>query len=41
VHFLWAVKKDLTDPLLYGAVIAALLGWRAWVAYGKRPGSGR
>ena len=36
IHFLWAVKKDLTDPLLYSAVIAALLGWRLWAALEKR-----
>lgn len=28
VHFWWAVKRDVTDPLLYGAVIVGLLGWR-------------
>ena len=36
VHFVWAVKKDITEPLLYGAIIAALLGYRAWVALGER-----
>jgi sulfoxide reductase heme-binding subunit YedZ len=25
VHFVWRVKKDLTEPLAYGAVLAALL----------------
>jgi sulfoxide reductase heme-binding subunit YedZ len=25
VHFVWRVKKDVTEPLLYGAVLAALL----------------
>jgi sulfoxide reductase heme-binding subunit YedZ len=32
LHFWWmrAGKNDLTDPMLYGAVLAALLGWRVW-----------
>ena len=28
VHFLWGVKKDVTEPLLYGAVLLALLAFR-------------
>jgi len=35
VHFVWAVKKDITEPLLYGTLVAALLGYRAWVALGE------
>jgi sulfoxide reductase heme-binding subunit YedZ len=33
VHFYWRVKKDHTEPLIYGAVLALLLGIRAvgWV----------
>ncbi len=30
VHYLWLVKKDLTQPLLYGLVLAVLLGVRLW-----------
>jgi sulfoxide reductase heme-binding subunit YedZ len=31
VHYLWLVKKDITQPLLYGLVLAVLLGIRfAW-----------
>ncbi|MEK7304100.1 MAG: protein-methionine-sulfoxide reductase heme-binding subunit MsrQ [Pseudomonadota bacterium] len=31
VHYLWLVKKDITQPLLYGLVLALLLGVRfAW-----------
>jgi sulfoxide reductase heme-binding subunit YedZ len=30
VHFLWLVKSDLREPLLYGAVVGALLGIRIW-----------
>lgn len=32
VHFYMAVKKDVTEPLIYGAVAAILIGWRAWHA---------
>jgi sulfoxide reductase heme-binding subunit YedZ len=28
IHFLWLVKKDLTEPLIYAAVLALLLGAR-------------
>jgi sulfoxide reductase heme-binding subunit YedZ len=31
VHFLWAVKKDIRQPVQYGVVLAALLGYRAAV----------
>ena len=30
LHFALQVKKDLTEPLLYAAVLAGLLGWRLW-----------
>ncbi|WP_084637400.1 sulfite oxidase heme-binding subunit YedZ [Paludibacterium yongneupense] len=28
VHYFWLVKKDLTQPLIYGTVLAVLLLWR-------------
>lgn len=28
LHYLWLVKKDLTEPLIYGAVLAVLLAAR-------------
>ena len=28
VHFVWKVKKDMTEPLIYGAVLAVLLALR-------------
>ena len=28
VHYLWLVKKDITQPVLYGLVLAVLLGMR-------------
>ncbi|UHQ25185.1 protein-methionine-sulfoxide reductase heme-binding subunit MsrQ [Lysobacter sp. 5GHs7-4] len=30
LHFWWLVKSDIREPLLYAAVLALLLGWRAW-----------
>ena len=28
LHFWWVVKSDIREPLLYAAILAALLGWR-------------
>ncbi|HSF33867.1 MAG TPA: protein-methionine-sulfoxide reductase heme-binding subunit MsrQ [Candidatus Tectomicrobia bacterium] len=36
VHYLWLVKADTRQPLLYGAILAALLGFRLWDMYGHR-----
>ncbi|EAU65732.1 permease of the major facilitator superfamily [Stigmatella aurantiaca DW4/3-1] len=36
VHFVWRVKKDLTEPLIFAAVLAVLLGIRAVEAVRKR-----
>lgn len=30
IHFLWLVKSDITQPLIYGLILAALLGFRLW-----------
>lgn len=30
VHFLWLVKSDITQPLIYSVILAALLGFRLW-----------
>lgn len=30
VHYLWAVKKDTLDPLIYLAIFGVLLGERLW-----------
>ena len=47
VHFLWLGKTDLREPLIYGAILAVLLGFRLWdwarrvpvaVAAGAAPG---
>lgn len=29
-HFWWQVKKDISEPLLYAAILALLLGYRIW-----------
>lgn len=28
LHYVWLVKKDLTEPLLYAAILGLLLAWR-------------
>ena len=33
LHFWWLVKSDVREPLLYAAIVAVLLGWRAWKRY--------
>jgi sulfoxide reductase heme-binding subunit YedZ len=33
VHFWWLVKADIRRPLFYGAIVALLLGFRAYRAY--------
>jgi methionine sulfoxide reductase heme-binding subunit len=30
LHFWWMVKRDVTEPAIYAAILAALLGYRAW-----------
>jgi len=35
LHYLWLVKKDIHYPLLYGTVLALLLGIRVWWAAAK------
>lgn len=36
VHFVWRVKKDATEPVVYGLVLALLLGIRVVEALRKR-----
>ena len=33
IHFLWLVKADTREPLIYGAILAMLLGVRLWYAW--------
>jgi sulfoxide reductase heme-binding subunit YedZ len=34
-HYWWQVKKDITEPLIYAAMLAALLAPRLWWRYRK------
>lgn len=36
IHYLWLVKADKQRPLIYGALLALLLGYRIWDAVRKR-----
>jgi sulfoxide reductase heme-binding subunit YedZ len=36
VHYLWSQKKDVSDPLLFAALFAALFAWRGWRAWRRR-----
>src|SRR5690606_13438216 len=36
IHFVWRAKKDATEPIIYGAVLALLLAIRAVEAVRKR-----
>ena len=36
VHYLWLVKADIQQPLLYGGILAVLLLYRFWDMYGRR-----
>lgn len=36
-HFYWQVKRDVTEPLIYAAIVALLLGWRLWHRRRGRP----
>ncbi|GAB2517078.1 protein-methionine-sulfoxide reductase heme-binding subunit MsrQ [Lysobacter humi (ex Lee et al. 2017)] len=45
LHFWWLVKSDIREPALYAALLALLLGWRAWrrwmpVSGRRRPAAG-
>nr|MCU0806783.1 sulfoxide reductase heme-binding subunit YedZ [Candidatus Contendobacter sp.] len=30
LHYLWLVKADLSEPLLYAGILALLLSYRLW-----------
>jgi sulfoxide reductase heme-binding subunit YedZ len=36
LHFWWLVKKDVTEPLWFAALLAALLAWRLAYAWRQR-----
>ena len=37
VHFYLQVKADITQPVIYGAILAVLLGFRVYKKYRKQP----
>lgn len=41
VHYLWLVKSDIRDPLMYAAILTVLLGFRIVVWLKKRTRSAR
>ena len=36
IHYWWKVKLDVTDPMIYAAIVAILLGWRLVRAFRAR-----
>jgi methionine sulfoxide reductase heme-binding subunit len=36
VHYLWLVKADIQQPLLYGSILGALLVYRLWDRFGRQ-----
>ena len=32
-HYWWQVRADFREPLVYAAILSALLGYRAWRRY--------
>jgi sulfoxide reductase heme-binding subunit YedZ len=39
-HYWWQVKQDVSEPLLYAAILAVLMGYRAWYRW-LRPSPGK
>jgi methionine sulfoxide reductase heme-binding subunit len=37
IHFLWLVKSDIREPLLYATILAFLLGYRLWTYRRRLP----
>ena len=36
VHYLWLVKADIQQPVIYGTILGGLLAYRLWDTYGRR-----
>ena len=36
VHFWWLVKRDITEPAIYAAILTVLLGYRVWARFKDR-----
>jgi sulfoxide reductase heme-binding subunit YedZ len=41
LHFLWGVKADVRDPLIFAALFAGLMAFRLWPARRKKPARAR
>jgi sulfoxide reductase heme-binding subunit YedZ len=41
LHYWWKVKLDVTNPMIYAAIVGALLAWRVVTAWQKREARGR
>ena len=41
LHYWWKVKLDVTNPVIYAAIVGALLGWRVVKAVSKRESRSR
>ncbi|GGH06808.1 protein-methionine-sulfoxide reductase heme-binding subunit MsrQ [Alsobacter metallidurans] len=41
LHYWWLVKRDLTWPIIFAAMLAILLGWRVYMKVRKRPSARR
>lgn len=39
LHYLWLVKADIRQPLIYGALLGLLLGYRLWRRWMRRRAS--
>jgi sulfoxide reductase heme-binding subunit YedZ len=37
IHYYWLVKSDVREPLMYGAMLAILMGFRVWMWTRKKP----
>lgn len=37
LHYLWLVKSDVREPVLYGCILLVLFGYRAWYARFRDP----
>ena len=41
LHYWWKVKLDVTNPMIYAAIVGILLGWRLVKAFNKREARSR
>ena len=41
LHYWWKVKLDVTNPMIYAAIVGVLLGWRIVKALSKRESRSR